>query len=167
MGLDGIPEKSPVVTKSIKNIPEVLECCPAMVRHSQAFLCSQEFSPEAWEALLKVPFMWGAMILGGPWVPRAEHEAPKGGGCPVRIMVRFLHPGGAALSTSSINRGELCYFYPKSFTSAFRMFSICEECSHSSHGTPMLDRGGGVRQINAEMQSRTRGGFGAQLPFVF
>jgi len=66
MGLDGIPEDSPVVAKSAKNIPGVLECCTARVEDQKVFLCAQEFSPEAWEALLNVPLFWGA-IMDLPW----------------------------------------------------------------------------------------------------
>jgi len=57
MGLNGIPEDSPAVAEGDKHIPEVLECFTLMVEGSQIFLCAEDFSPEAWEALMNVPFV--------------------------------------------------------------------------------------------------------------
>jgi len=45
MGLDGIPEDSPTVARSVK-IPGVLECCTAMVEDEKVFVCAQEFPPK-------------------------------------------------------------------------------------------------------------------------
>jgi len=77
MGLDGIPDDSPAVTRSAKNIPAGLECCTARVEDEKVFLCVQEFSPEAWEALLNVPLVWGRIVdpqLTEGWSPaRGEH----------------------------------------------------------------------------------------------
>jgi len=58
MGLDGIPEDSTAVARSAKIIPGVLECCTARLEYEKVFMCAQEVSPEAWEALLNVPLVW-------------------------------------------------------------------------------------------------------------
>jgi len=58
MGLDGFPEKSSARAENAENIPDVLECCTASVEDKNVFLCAQEFSPEALEALLNVPLVW-------------------------------------------------------------------------------------------------------------
>jgi len=46
MVLDGILEDSPMVPKSAKNMPGVLECCTARVEDEKVFLCAQEFPPK-------------------------------------------------------------------------------------------------------------------------
>lgn len=71
MGIDGIPNDSSAVAESTKNIPEVLECCNAMVDGSQIVLCAQKVSPESWEALITVKFVWVA-IMGTPVAQRCS-----------------------------------------------------------------------------------------------
>jgi len=66
----------PMTAESAKNIPEFLECFTAVVEGSQIFLCAQGFSPGAWEALVNVPFEWGA-IMG---TPVAQRFFPAQGG---------------------------------------------------------------------------------------
>jgi len=75
MGLDGIPEDSPALAKSAKNIPEILECFTAGVEDEKGFFCAQELSPEAWEALLSVPLVCGKIMD----IPLTQGRSPARG----------------------------------------------------------------------------------------
>jgi len=91
-----ITVESPAVAEIAETIPEVLECFPAMVEGIQIFLCAQEFSPEAWEALMNVQFVWGAMM----GTPVAKTPFPAQGGSAAQGGHAEYSPGAQGFFTA-------------------------------------------------------------------
>jgi len=93
MGLDCIPEKSSARAENAGNNLEVRECCIARLEDEKGILCAQEISPEAWEAFLNVPLVWGAImdlpLTQGVYQGKHAENLPERFSAP-REISRFL-----------------------------------------------------------------------------